>query len=212
VSALDFLLRNKAEVWARTLEHIGLVGVSTLIATGIGIPLGVLVSRRARWRAPVLAVANVFQTIPSLALFGLLIPLPLLGGIQARTAVVALVVYALLPVIRNTYAGIAGIDPGIRAAADGMGMTPGELFRMVELPLAVPYILAGVRLAAVIGVGVATIAAAIGAGGLGVFIFRGLSMVNNSVILAGAIPAAFLALLVDGSLNLLERRLDWRRS
>ncbi len=210
MSFLDYLLRNRTDVLVRSLEHLGMVAVSSMIAIAIGVPLGILIVRNARLRGPVLGVANVFQTIPSLALFGFLIPLPLIGGIGARTAIVALVVYALLPVIRNTYAGIAGVDPAVRDAARGMGMTDRQILRIVELPLAMPVILAGVRVATVIGVGIATIAAAIGAGGLGVFIFRGLSMVDNQVILAGAVPAALLALLADGVLHLVERRLDWR--
>ncbi len=210
MSFLDYLLRNRTDVLIRSLEHLGMVAVSSMIAIAIGVPLGILIVRNARLRGPVLGVANVFQTIPSLALFGFLIPLPLIGGIGARTAIVALVVYALLPVIRNTYAGIAGVDPAVRDAARGMGMTDRQILRIVELPLAMPVILAGVRVATVIGVGIATIAAAIGAGGLGVFIFRGLSMVDNQVILAGAVPAALLALLADGILHLVERRLDWR--
>ncbi len=210
MSFLDYLLRNRTDVLIRSLEHLGMVAVSSMIAIAIGVPLGILIVRNARLRGPVLGVANVFQTIPSLALFGFLIPLPLIGGIGARTAIVALVVYALLPVIRNTYAGIAGVDPAVRDAARGMGMTDRQILRIVELPLAMPVILAGVRVATVIGVGIATIAAAIGAGGLGVFIFRGLSMVDNQVILAGAVPAALLALLADGALHLVERRLDWR--
>jgi osmoprotectant transport system permease protein len=206
----EFILANRAEVGLRTLEHVVLVGASTAVAAGIGVPLGILMSRRARLRKPILGVANVFQTIPSLALFGILIPLPLIGGIGASTAIVALVVYALLPIVKNTYTGIAGVEPGVLEAAKGVGMTSGQLLRMVELPLAIPVVLAGIRVATVIGVGVATIAAAIGAGGLGVFIFRGVATVNNTVILAGAIPAALLALSIDGFLHLLERRLDWR--
>ncbi len=210
MSFFDFMVRNSTEVWVRTLEHVMLVGASTGIAAGVGIPLGIAITRSARLRAPVLGTANVFQTIPSLALFGFLIPLPFIGGIGARTAIVALVVYALLPIIRNTYAGIIGVEQSVKEAARGLGMTDLQILRSVELPLAVPVILAGLRIATVIGVGVATIAAAIGAGGLGVFIFRGVSMVNHQVILAGAVPAALLALLVDGGLHLLERRLDWR--
>ncbi len=211
MSVFGFLLDNLPEVLARTVEHLWLVGVSSVGAAVLGIPLGVAISRDARLRAPVLGVVSVLQTIPSLALFGFLIPLPLVGGIGARTAIVALVVYALLPIVRNTYAGVTGVDPAVREAARGMGMTDGELLRMVELPLAVPVILAGIRVATVIGVGIATIAAAIGAGGLGVFIFRGVATVNNGVILAGAVPAAMLALALDGGLHLVERRLDWRR-
>jgi len=155
----------------------------------------------------VLGLANVFQTIPSLALFGFLIPLPFIGGIGARTAIVALVVYALLPIIRNTYTGITGVDPAVREAGLGMGMRDRELLWLVELPLSAPVILAGVRIATVVGVGTATIAAAIGAGGLGVYIFRGVATVNDTLILAGALPAALLALLADAGLGLVERRL-----
>ncbi|MFQ5704038.1 MAG: ABC transporter permease [Gemmatimonadales bacterium] len=208
---LEYIVRNRGDVLAHTLEHVVLVAISAGIAVAIGVPLGIMMTRNRRLRGPILGVANVFQTIPSLALFGLLIPIPFIGGIGARTAVVALVLYALLPVIRNTYAGITGVDDSIREAARGMGMSDGQILRIVELPLAAPVILAGIRIATVIGVGVATIAAAIGAGGLGDFIFRGVAMVDNTVILAGAIPAAGLALLADGVLHLVEHRLDWRR-
>lgn len=211
MSVFAFLVEYREEVWLRTMEHLALVGISTAGAIAIGVPLGIAITRRERLRAPVLGVANVFQTIPSLALFGFLIPVPFLGGIGARTAIVALVVYALLPIIRNTYAGVTGVDPAIREAACGMGMTDRQVLGLVELPLAVPVMLAGIRVATVIGVGIATIAAAIGAGGLGVFIFRGVAMVDHAVILAGAVPAALLALLLDGGLHLVERRLDWRR-
>jgi len=188
-------------------QHIGLVAISTAMAALIGLPLGVLVARRPAWRRPVLGLANVFQTIPSLALFGLLIPV---FGIGAWTAISALVVYALLPIVRNTYVGITGVDPAVREAGRGMGMTEGELLRLVELPLAAGVILAGVRIATVVSVGIATIAAAIGAGGLGVYIFRGVATVDNTLILAGAIPAALLALLADAVLGFVERRLVWR--
>jgi len=209
VSVFDYMVDNRIDVLIRTLQHFGLVAVSVGIAIVIGLPLGVLITRNGRLRAPILGIANVVQTIPSLALFGFLLAVPFIG-LGARNAVIALVAYSLLPIIRNTYAGIDGVDPAIREAATGMGMTDWQLLKIVELPLAAPVMLAGIRVAAVIGVGVATIAAAIGAGGLGVFIFRGLSMVDNGVILAGAVPAALLALLVDGGLHLLERRLDWR--
>ncbi|OLE71903.1 MAG: hypothetical protein AUI36_01960 [Cyanobacteria bacterium 13_1_40CM_2_61_4] len=195
-------------MWLLLGQHIGLVAISTAIAALIGLPLGVLVARRAAWRRPVLGLANVFQTIPSLALFGLLIPV---FGIGAWTAITALVVYALLPIVRNTYVGITGVDPAVREAGRGMGMTEGELLRLVELPLAAGVILAGVRIATVVSVGIATIAAAIGAGGLGVYIFRGVATVDDTLILAGAIPAALLALLADALLGLVERRLVWRR-
>jgi len=194
-------------VWLLLGQHIGLVAISTAMATLIGLPLGILVARRPVWRRPVLGLANVFQTIPSLALFGLLIPV---FGIGAWTAISALVVYALLPIVRNTYVGITGVDPAVREAGRGMGMTEGELLRLVELPLAAGVILAGVRIATVVSVGIATIAAAIGAGGLGVYIFRGVATVDNTLILAGAIPAALLALLADAVLGFVERRLVWR--
>jgi osmoprotectant transport system permease protein len=207
VNFLEFLLQNRGEVLVLTLEHIVLVAVAMLIAVVLGVPLGIAITRRGRLRRWVLGAANVFQTVPSLALFGFLIPVPLLGGIGSRTAVVALVLYALLPVIRNTYAGIAGVDPAVIEAARGMGMTDRQLLRYVELPLALGVIMAGIRVATVISVGIATIAAAIGAGGLGTYIFRGLAMVNNQVILAGAVPAALLALVADFSLGWVEHRL-----
>ncbi len=209
MSIFGYLVDNRIDVLIRTLQHLGLVAVSVGIAVVIGLPLGVLITRKSRLRASILGVANVLQTIPSLALFGFLLAVPFIG-LGMRNAVIALIAYSLLPIIHNTFAGIDGVDPAVREAATGMGMTDWQLLKMVELPLAAPVILAGIRVAAVIGVGIATIAAAIGAGGLGVFIFRGLSMVDNGVILAGAIPAALLALLVDGGLHLLERRLDWR--
>ncbi len=203
----EFYARHAGEVWLLVGQHVGLVAISTAIAALIGLPLGVLVARRPGWRRPVLGLANVFQTIPSLALFGLLIPM---FGIGAWTAITALVVYALLPIVRNTYAGLAGVDPAVREAGRGMGMTEGELLRLVELPLAAGVILAGVRIATVVSVGIATIAAAIGAGGLGVYIFRGVATVDDTLILAGAIPAALLALLADALLGFVERRLVWR--
>ena len=210
MNLVRFYLDNAREVAGLVGQHLLLVLVSTAIAVAIGVPLGILLTRRPAWRGPVLGLANVFQTVPSLALFGFLIPLPFLGGIGARTAIVALVVYALLPIVRNTYVGISGIDPAVREAARGMGMTDGELLRIVELPLSAGVILAGVRVATVVGVGTATIAAAIGAGGLGVYIFRGVAVVDNTLILAGALPAALLALGADGLLGMLERRLAWR--
>jgi osmoprotectant transport system permease protein len=210
MSLLRFYVQNSREVVGLLGQHVVLVLLSTAIAVAIGLPLGILLTRRPGWRRPVLGLANVFQTIPSLALFGFLIPLPLLGGIGARTAIVALVLYALLPIVRNTYTGIAGIDPAVREAGRGMGMTDGELLRLVELPLAASVILAGIRVATVVGVGTATIAAAIGAGGLGVYIFRGVAVVDDRLILAGALPAALLALAADGLLGLLERRFAWR--
>lgn len=196
------------EILAETGTHVWLVGVSVGIAAVVGVPLGVLLTRRPAWRGPVLGLVGVIQTIPSLALFGFLIPLPFLGGIGARTALVALTLYALLPIVRNTVAGIEGVDAAIREAGRGMGMTDGELLRQIELPLAASVIVAGVRIATVVGIGVATIAAAIGAGGLGVFIFRGVAMVDDRTILAGALPAALLALAADAALGALERRLQ----
>lgn len=206
MTLIEYLLRNREEFLSLTLQHFFLVGLSTGVALLIGVPLGILLTRRPRFSTPVLGLANVFQTIPSLALFGFLIPIPLIGGVGARTAIVALVLYALLPIIRNTYAGIQGIDPAVKEAGRGMGMTDRQLLFMVEIPLAFGVILAGIRVATVIGVGVATIAAAIGAGGLGVYIFRGVAMVNNTLILAGAVPAAAMALAADFLLGLLERR------
>jgi len=201
---LDYVLRNRDAVARLTLEHLQLVGLAILAATVIGIPLGVAASRNSVLRRWALGTANVMQTVPSLALFGFLIPL---SGIGARTAVIALALYALLPILRNTCVGIAGVDRAVIEAARGMGMTSGQMLWQVELPLAMGVIVAGVRVATVISVGVATIAAAIGAGGLGMFIFQGLSMVNNNVILAGAIPAALLAVMADAGLGWAERRL-----
>ena len=194
------------EILRETLRHVMLVAVSIGIATAIAVPLGVLLTRRPAWSRLVLGVAGVLQTIPSLALFGFLIPAPWIGGIGVRTALVALTLYALLPVLRNTVTGITGVDPAIREAGRGMGMTDWELLSRVELPLAAPVIIAGIRVATVIGIGVATIAAAIGAGGLGVFIFRGVAMVDNRTILAGALPAAGLAVFADLALGAVERR------
>ena len=194
------------DILTLTGEHFELVLVSMIVAIAIGLPLGILLTRRAGWRTPVLGLANVLQTIPSLALFGFLIPIPLIGGIGKRTAIVALVLYALLPILRNTLAGILGVDPAVRESATAMGMTGNQLLWQVELPLAARTILAGVRIATVTTVGTATIAAAIGGGGLGVFIFRGIASVDTTQILAGAIPAALLALLSDGGLGWIEKR------
>jgi osmoprotectant transport system substrate-binding protein/osmoprotectant transport system permease protein len=204
---LSFLAAHRAEFLGLLLQHVLLVGASTIAAIAIGVPFGVLAARRPRLGAPVVWIANVVQTIPSLAMFGFLLPLPLVGGLGARVAIVVLILYALLPVIRTTIAGIRGVDAALVEAGTALGMTPRQLLWQVQLPLAVPSIVAGVRVAAVIGVGTATIAAAVGAGGLGEYIFRGLSMVDPTVILAGAVPAAALALVVDGALLLAERAL-----
>jgi osmoprotectant transport system permease protein len=206
----QFLVQNHSEVLELTGEHLWLVGVSTILAVLIGIPLGILITRHPALNKPILGGANIIQTIPSLALFGFLLPAPWIGERADRLAILALTLYALLPLIRNTYTGIKGVDRSVVEAARGMGMTDGELLWQVELPLALSVIIAGVRVAAVISIGLATIAAAIGAGGLGEYIFRGLAMVNNSVILAGAIPAAIMALLADTSLGWLEKRMSPR--
>jgi osmoprotectant transport system permease protein len=208
MNVMQFMLQNHAEVLELTLEHLWLVGVSTFLAVLIGIPLGILITRWPVLNKPVLGGANIIQTIPSLALFGFLLPAPWIGARADRLAILALTLYALLPLIRNTYTGIKGVDRAVVEAGRGMGMTDRQLLWQVELPLALGVIIAGVRVATVISVGLATIAAAIGAGGLGEYIFRGLAMVNNQVILAGAIPAALLAILADVSLGWLEKRLS----
>jgi osmoprotectant transport system permease protein len=205
---LHFMARHRAEVATLTAEHLWLVGVSMVFAVAIGVPLGILLTRRPGWKTVILGTNNVIQTIPSLALFGLLLPLPWLGVRADRLTITALTLYALLPIVRNTFTGISGIDAPVRQAALGMGLSSREILWHVELPLATPVILAGVRVATVITIGVATIAAAIGAGGLGEFIFRGLAMVDDNVILAGAIPAAIIALLADGALGLLQKLLQ----
>lgn len=198
-----------AEVLSRTAEHLVLSALATTLAALAGLPLGVAAARSRRWRAPIVGFANVAQTLPSLALLGFLLPLPLIGGIGARPAIAALILYALLPIVRATDAGLRAVDPGIVEAARGLGMTDRQLLWRVEAPLAAGVILAGVRVAAVTSIGIATIAAAIGAGGLGTFIFRGVAMVDHPLILRGAAPAAALALGADAAFGLLERR--WRR-
>jgi osmoprotectant transport system permease protein len=197
MSFLRFLAERRVELLLLTRQHVALVLIATGIATAAGMPLGIALTRLPRLARPILGTAALLQTIPSLALFGFLIPIPLLGGIGARTAVVALVLYALLPILRNTYTGIRQVDPSVLEAATGMGMTAGQRLRLVELPLALPVILAGVRIATVISVGTATIAAAIGAGGLGTYVFRGIATVDTRLVLAGAIPSAALALVAD---------------
>lgn len=212
MSFWQFLLQDKGELLTLTLEHLLLVGVSTGIAIVIGVPLGILLTRYPALSKPILGFANVMQTVPSLALFGFLIPLNIylfhvriLGGIGARTAIVALVLYSLLPIIRNTFTGISNVDPSIREAGRGMGMTNRQLLFQVEIPLSLGVIIAGIRVATVIAVGTATIAAAIDAGGLGRYIFRGLRMNDNALILAGAVPAAVMALAADLALGWVER-------
>lgn len=206
-----FFQRYGSEIGRLTFEHLWLTLSAMLFAAAIGLPLGVLLTRRQRWASPVLGVANVLQTIPSLALFGLLLPVPFLGDRAARLAIVALTGYALLPILRNTYAGINSVDPALIDVANALGMTGWQRLRKVELPLAASVILAGLRTATVTCVGVATIAAAIGAGGLGELIFRGVASVDNGLVLAGAIPAALLALAADGLLGVAEKRLAVRR-
>jgi len=211
MDTLRFLFERRADIAAQTVEHVFLVAVSIAIAVAIGVPLGILLTRKPSLASPVIGFANVTQTIPSLALFGFLIPIPLIGGIGNTTAIVALVLYALLPLLRNTYAGIQSVEPSVVEAGRGMGMTDLERLRLIEIPLSLPTILAGVRIATVNAIGLATIAAAVGAGGLGNSIFRGLSMVDSRLILAGAVPAAALALVADGLLGRFERWLGWDR-
>lgn len=211
MAVLHFWISHRAELATLFAQHVVLVAVATLTATAIGVPLGIFAARRPRVGAPAVALANIVQTVPSLAMFGFLLPVPLIGGVGARAAASVLILYGLLPIIRTTIAGLTGIDRAVREAGIAMGMTPHELLWQVELPLALPSIVAGIRVSAVVSVGTATIAAAIGAGGLGEYIYRGLSMVDTTVILAGAIPAAILALVVDGALWWTERRLSSRK-
>ena len=207
MSAWRFFLEHRAEILGATANHLTLVLIAMACAIAIAVPLGMFIVHRPTLRNVALAMASIFQTIPSLALFGFLIPIPFIGGIGRRTAIVALVLYALLPILRNTYVGLTGIDPAILEAAEAMGMTQSQILWRVRLPLARVVILAGIRTATIITIGVATIAAAIGAGGLGTFIFRGVAMVSDAVILAGAIPAALLAIGADLLLGWVERRL-----
>jgi osmoprotectant transport system permease protein len=209
LSFWQFLQANWSELLLLVRQHIVLVFVSILVAVIIGVPVGILLTRYRALRGPVLGIANVMQTIPSLALFGFLIPLPFIGGIGTRTALVALVLYSLLPIIRNTVTGILNVDPNVREAAVAMGMTSGQVLRQVELPLAMGVIVTGIRVATVIAVGVTTIAAAVGAGGLGVYIFRGLRQYDNNLLLAGALSAALLALAADSLLGLVERQFSF---
>lgn len=204
---IQFFLAHRAEILQASMEHLWLVFISMLLAILAGVPLGIAITRKPWLSKPILGSANVAETIPSLALFGFLLPVPWLGARADRLAIVALAMYALLPIIRNTVAGIQGIDPTVRDAARAMGMTGRQILFRVELPLSLPILLAGIRVATVWTVGIATIAAAIGAGGLGEFIFRGLAMVDNRVILEGAIPAAIMALAADVGIGMIERRL-----
>lgn len=208
IDFLHFIRANWPELLTLTREHIFLVLISTGAAIAVGVPVGILLTRYDRLQTPVLGIANIMQTVPSLALFGLLIPIPFIGGIGARTAIIALALYALLPVIRNTVTGILGIDPKIREAAVAMGMTSSQRLKMVELPLAMPVILTGIRVAVVISVGVATVAAAVGAGGLGTYIFRGLRQNDNNLLIAGALASALLALLFDFALGQFEKSFE----
>jgi osmoprotectant transport system permease protein len=207
MNLVEYFLRHGDEILQATLEHVWLVGAAMGLAIAIGVPLGILVTRKPWLAKPVLGGANVAETIPSLALFGFLLPMPWLGGRADRLAIAALTLYALLPIIRNTAAGIGAVDPAVREAAMGMGMTRQQILMRVELPLSLSTVLAGIRIATVLTIGIATIAAAVGAGGLGEFIFRGLAMVNDQLILAGAIPAAVLALAADFLLSVAEKRL-----
>jgi osmoprotectant transport system permease protein len=203
----EFFLQQRDQILQATLEHIWLVGLTMIFAIAIGVPLGVIVTRRPWLSKPILGGANIAETIPSLALFGFLLPVPWLGDRADRLAIAALTLYALLPIIRSTASGIDSVDPAVREAARGMGMTARQILFQVELPLSLSVVIAGIRVATVLTIGIATIAAAVGTGGLGEFIFRGLAMVNDQLILAGAIPAALLALAADFLLTLLERRL-----
>ena len=201
-----FLSQYGGEIAELTMEHLWLTGAAMLFATGIAVPVGIWLTRSPKWARPVMGVANILQTVPSLAMFGFLLPLPWLGERAARIAIVALTAYALLPILRNTFAGIQGIDRSVIEVATALGLTDWQLLYKVELPLAASFILAGLRTATVTCVGIATIAAAVGAGGLGELIFRGVASVDNRLVLAGAIPAALLALAADAALGLLERR------
>jgi osmoprotectant transport system permease protein len=203
---MNFLARYGGEIAELTIEHIWLTAAAMLFSTMLAVPLGIGLTRSQRWAAPILGIANMLQTIPSLAMFGFLLPLPWLGERAARIAIVALTAYALLPILRNTYAGIRGIDPSIIEVARALGLTDTQRLLKVELPLAASFILAGLRTATVTCIGIATIAAAVGAGGLGELIFRGVASVDNRLVLAGAVPAALLALAADALLGLLERR------
>ena len=201
----EFLQNNWRELLTLAREHLFLVFVSTLVAVLIGVPLGILLTRKKSLQTPILGIANILQTVPSLALFGLLIPVAYIGGIGAKTAIIALTLYSFLPIIRNTVAGIESVDAKVKEAATAMGLTDWQILKMVELPLALPVITTGIRVAVVIAVGVATVAAAVGAGGLGTYIFRGLRQNDNNLLLAGAISSAMLALAADFALGQIEK-------
>ena len=207
----SFLHQYGPQIARLTFEHLWLTLSAMFFATAIAIPLGIFLTRHEAFARPILGFANIVQTIPSLALFGLLLPVPFLGDRAARLAIVALTGYALLPILRNTYAGIRSVDPALIDVANALGMTSRQRLTKLELPMAASVILAGLRTATVTCVGVATIAAAIGAGGLGELIFRGVASVDNSLVLAGAITAALLALIADGALGLIEKRLQVRQ-
>jgi osmoprotectant transport system permease protein len=207
MSFWTFFVQHRGEIFTATLEHLQLVVIAMAIAILIGVPLGLLLVHRKFLRTIALGIASILQTIPSLALFGFLIPIPFIGGIGKRTAILALALYALLPILRNTYVGLTSIDAAVLESAEAMGMTSTQILLRVRFPLALSVILAGIRTATIITIGVATIAAAIGAGGLGTFIFRGVALVSDQLLLAGAIPAALLAILADLLLGFLERRL-----
>ena len=198
-----------SEILSASLEHLWLVAISVLAAIAISAPIAVALTSRPRWRRWTLGVVNVIQTIPSLALFGFLLPIPFIGGVGKRTTIIALILYALLPILRNAVVGIMGVDAGVRESALAMGMTRGQILWRVELPLAFPTILTGVRIATVATIGTATIAAAIGGGGLGTFVFRGIAMADSKVILAGAVPAALMAIAADEVLGWFERRVSF---
>ena len=207
MSIWTFFRQHRGEILAATFEHLQLVVIAMTVAILTGVPLGLLLVHRKFLRTLALGIASILQTIPSLALFGFLIPIPFIGGIGKRTAIVALALYALLPILRNTYVGLTSIDPAVLESAEAMGMTNTQILLRVRFPLAFAFILAGIRTATIITIGVATIAAAIGAGGLGTFIFRGVALVSDKLLLAGAIPAALLAILADLLLGFVERRL-----
>lgn len=197
------------EIVRLSAEHLWLVAIAVVAATVIAAPSAVFLTRHARVRRWTLGLVNIIQTIPSLALFGFLLPLPFIGGVGKQTAVLALILYALLPILRNTVVGITAVDSTVRESAVAMGMTDGQILWDVELPLALPTILAGIRIATVTTIGTATIAAAIGGGGLGTFVFRGIAMADTRTILAGAVPAALMAITADEALEWIERQFSY---